>query len=94
MDKPKAKEEIKKLEKEPEDIADDIANKVIDVLGQRKTIQHLRHSQFLTSMVAAAGIALVLVGIEKLFINLSGWFSVILGLFFLAISGTLYQKLS
>lgn len=78
---------------EPEKLADEVAERVVDMIGKPKPIQKLRQSQFISSMLGAAGLALFLVGVEKVFNALSGWFSIVMGLIFLAISGALFQKL-
>ena len=82
-----------KFSQDPEKIADDVAFKVVEMLGKRRFVKHIRHSQFISSTLAAAGLALFLVGVEKVFVQLSGWFSILLGLIFLAISGALFKKL-
>lgn len=84
---------IKRITHDPEKIADDVANKVVEMLGKKSFVKHIRHSQFISSTLAAAGLALFLVGVEKVFVSLSGWFSIILGMLFLAVSGALFSKL-
>ena len=84
---------LKKAIAEPEVLADKIVEKTIELLGKERLIKHIRHSHFLSSMLGAAGLALFLVGVEKVFGALSGWFSITLGIIFLVISGALFQKL-
>lgn len=81
---PKIKHEI---------IADKVADRVIENLGKTSPIQKIRNSQIISAIIGATGLALFLVGIEKIFAVLSGWTSIIIGLVLLAISGTLLTKL-
>ena len=73
--------------------ADEVARRVIDVTGKSKPVQKIRNSQIVSAMLGAAGLALFLVGVEKVFSQLSGWTSIILGLALLAVSGALLSKL-
>lgn len=75
------------------DIADEVTNKVLGLLEKQQPVQKIRNSQFMSAILAAGGLALFLVGVEKVFVNLSGWTSIGLGLVLLAISGTLFTKL-
>jgi hypothetical protein len=75
------------------DLTDDVTNKVLGILEKQQPVQKIRNSQFLSAILAAAGLALFLVGVEKVFIYLSGWTSIGLGLLLLAVSGTLFTKL-
>lgn len=87
------KDHIKRAYNEPEKIADEIAEKVIGIIGKPQPIQKIRNSQIISAIVATAGLALFLVGVEKVFVNLSGWHSIGLGVILLAISGALFTKL-
>jgi len=82
-----------KNQEETIDIADKVVEKTVDILGQERLIKKIRSSHFFSSMLGAAGLALFLVGVEKIFGFLSGWFSIILGLVFLIVSGALFKKL-
>lgn len=83
---------LQRLKSEPEKVTDEIAHKVVDLLGKTKPVQKIRSSQVLSAMVGVAGLALFLAGVEKVFAALSGWFSIIVGLLLLAISGALLRK--
>lgn len=74
-------------------IADKVADRVIENLGKTSPIQKIRNSQIISAIIGATGLALFLVGVEKVFAVLSGWTSIIIGLVLLAISGTLLTKL-
>lgn len=84
---------IKKLISEPEIFADQVAKSVVENIGHTAPVAKLRKSQILTGILGASGLALFLVGVEKVFSPLSGWFSILLGLTFLVISGAIYTKL-
>lgn len=84
---------LHRLKSEPEKVADEIAKKVVENLGRYKAVQKIRNSQVLSAILGAAGLALFLVGVEKVFAALSGWFSIIVGLLLLIISGALLSKL-
>lgn len=83
---------LERLKSEPEKVTDEIAQKVVDLLGRTKPVQKIRSSQVLSAILGVAGLALFLAGVEKVFAALSGWFSIIIGLLLLAISGALLRK--
>lgn len=83
---------IKKLT-EPEKLADEITERIVDSLGKPAPIQKIRNSQVLSATIGAAGLALFLVGVEKVFSFLSGSLSIIVGIALMAISGALLTKL-
>ena len=83
---------LARLKSEPEKVTDEIAQRVVDLLGKTKPVQKIRSSQVLSAMLGVAGLALFLAGVEKVFAALSGWFSIIVGLLLLAISGALLRK--
>ena len=58
---------MKEIITEPEKVADQVAEKVIEVLGKPKPVQKIRNSQFATAILGASGLALFLVGVEKVF---------------------------
>jgi hypothetical protein len=78
---------------ENENFADDVARRVVDMAGKTRPVQKIRNSQIISAMLGAAGLALFLVGVEKVFSQLSGWTSIIIGLVLLAVSGALLTKL-
>lgn len=86
------KEKLTKL-REPDKFADEIADKVVDLIGKPKPIQKIRNSQIASAMVGATGLALFLVGVEKVFATLSGSASILIGILLMAISGALLTKL-
>jgi hypothetical protein len=77
----------------PETITDKTAKRLFEVLEHQTPIQKLRQSHVITTISGTAGLVLLIAGIEKLFVSLSGWASVIVGLILLAISGTLVSKI-
>ena len=81
------------LSKEQKEMADEIAERLIDIVGKPIPVQKLRNSQFFTAIFGAAGLALFLVGVEKVFADLSGWMSIGLGIILLMISGAFFSKL-
>lgn len=87
------KEQIKRVYTEPEKIADEVAERVIGIIGKPKPIQKIRNSQIVSAIVGTAGLALFLVGVEKVFVFLSGWHSILLGITLMAFSGVLFTKL-
>lgn len=70
-----------------------MAEKMVDLIGKTPGIGKIRSSHILSAMVGAAGLALFLVGVEKVFQDLPGIISIILGLIFMALGGVLLQKL-
>lgn len=86
-------ESLKRVRTEPERVADEVAQRVEDLLGRTAPVRKIRNSQILSGIVAAAGLALFLVGVEKVFINLPGPTSILLGLGFMTLSGALLKKL-
>lgn len=87
------KEKIKTVILEPEKIADALADRLQEMSAKTPGIRKIRNSHILTGIVGATGLALFLVGVEKVFINLPGPQSILLGLAFLTISGALLKKL-
>ena len=84
---------LQKTIAEPERIADAIADRVVRILGKQWTVQRIRNSQIISAIIGTSGLTLFLLGIEKLFINLSGWALMSFGLALLAMSGLLLKKL-
>lgn len=84
---------FKRVFDEPDIVADEVANRVIETLGKKSSIQRIRNSQILSGFVGAIGLALFIVGVEKIFNFLPGFFSILFGLIFLAISGAMLKKL-
>lgn len=84
---------LKRVYTEPDKVVDEVANRVIESLGKKTSVQRIRSSQILSGFIGAIGLALFIVGIEKVFNFLPGFFSILLGLIFLAISGALLKKL-
>lgn len=79
--------------KTPEQIVDEITQDVIEKLGKPRPISAIRNSQIVSAITGAAGLALFLVGIEKVFAALTGWASILAGILLMAISGVLLTKL-
>lgn len=77
-----------------EELADEMAEKVIEILGKTPLLGRIRRSHILSAVLAAAGFALFIVGVEKIFADLSGPLSVILGLGLMALAGALFQTLA
>jgi len=80
--------------KKQEELADRIAERLIDVLGKPKAIQKIRNSHIVSALIGAVGLALFFSGVEKVFGILSGGASVVVGLILLALSGALFSKLN
>ncbi|OGM28934.1 hypothetical protein A2801_01040 [Candidatus Woesebacteria bacterium RIFCSPHIGHO2_01_FULL_41_10] len=78
---------------EPEKIVDEIAQQVIDALGKPKPVQSIRNSQIVSAILGATGLALFLVGVEKVFAPFTGGASIAIGILLMGISGALLSKL-
>lgn len=78
---------------EPEKLADEITERIIDTIGRPAPVQKIRNSQVLSAIIGAAGLALFLVGVEKVFSFLSGSVSILFGIVLMAVSGVLLTKL-
>jgi hypothetical protein len=79
--------------KDPDKMVDEIADRVVEAIGKPRPVQVIRNSQIISAIFGAAGLALFLVGVEKVFAALSGWTSILIGVVLLAISGALLAKL-
>ena len=90
---PRSVEDTKKATLEPENIADEVAERVIQILGKTSPVRKIRNSHLLSALIGAAGLALFFVGIEKVFAALTGWTSIVIGLILLSVSGALLTKL-
>lgn len=84
---------MKEKEAQQEKIEDRVAERVIEALGKTYIIRRLRSSHILSGLIGIIGLALLLAGVEKIFANLSGLASVILGLLLLTLSGVLFHTL-
>lgn len=87
-------EKINRFKTEPEKFADEVADKVVEMLGKAPGVGRIRRSHILSAFIGGTGVALVIIGIEKVFADLPGTTSVALGLLFMALSGALLGKLS
>lgn len=86
-------EHLKRVYEEPDKVADEVATKVVDILGKPQPIQKIRNSQILTGLLGAVGLALFLVGLEQVLSPISGWAAVIAGFLILIITGVIFKKL-
>ena len=84
---------LQKVIAEPEKIADTIADRVVKILGKQWAVQRVRNSQIISAIIGTSGLTLFLLGVEKLFINLSGWALIGFGLTLLVVSGLLLKKM-
>lgn len=84
---------IKKAYTEPEIVADEMTEKLEKFLASTRPTQKIRNSQILTALMGAIGLALFIIGVEKVFSFLPGGFSILVGLLLLAVSGALLKKL-
>jgi len=90
----KAEQKIKRVYTDPDRLADELAERMEASLGKRKPIQRIRNSHFLSGFVGVSGLALLILGVEKVFGFLSGPALIIIGLSFLAASGALLKQLN
>lgn len=88
-----AKEKARSPLKEPENLADETAEKIVELLGKTPGIGGIRKSHILSGMVGAAGVALFIVGVEKIFVDLPGITSLILGLSLMFLAGFLFKNI-
>lgn len=79
--------------KEPEKLADEMAQRVVELLGKAPGVGRIRRSYILSAILGAVGLALFIVGVEKIFTDLPGVTSVLLGLGLMALAGVLFQNL-
>jgi len=86
-------EKVEDFESEPEKLVDDVAEKVVELLGKNPPVRRIRKSQILSALVGAIGFALFMDGITKLFVNIAGWTSLIIGSVLMAITGLLLRNL-
>ena len=86
-------ERVEDFESEPEKLVDDVAEKVVELLGKNPPIRRIRNSQILSALIGAIGFALFIDGIVKLFANITGWTSLIVGSVLMAITGLLLRNL-
>lgn len=84
---------IKRVYTEPDKVADEVAERLEKMISQTKPAQKIRNSQILTVMLGACGLALFILGVEKIFDFLPGIFLLLLGLIFLLLTGALLKKL-
>lgn len=77
----------------PEKMIDEITEKIVDKIGKPKPVSIIRNSQVISAVLGATGLALFLVGIEKVFAPLTGWASIVFGIILMAVSGVLLTKL-
>lgn len=84
---------LKRAYTEPDKVADEVAQRLEEILGRPAPVQRIRNSQILTALIGAIGLALFIIGIEKVFGFLPGPFALLLGFLLLALSGALLKKL-
>lgn len=84
-----SKENIKR-----EESVDQVAEKVVELLGKHPPIRRIRNSQLLSAVVGAIGFGLFIDGIGKLFVDFSGWTSLILGFVLMVVTGLLIKNLN
>lgn len=84
---------LNQAKKDPEQLADEMAERVVEILGNAPLVGRVRKSHLLSAIVGAAGVALFIVGVEKVFDNLPGVISIFLGLLFMSVAGVLFNKL-
>lgn len=89
-----AQKQSKKSVHEPEKLADEMAEKVVELLGRAPGVGKIRKSHILSAIIGVAGLALFIVGVEKIFADLPGLASALLGLALMALGGVLFQNLS
>lgn len=77
----------------PEKFVDDLTKKAMDQIEKAPPVRKIRNGQIITAIIGVTGFALVIDGIGKIFYFLPGWFTVVLGILFLAISGALLKFL-
>lgn len=87
-------EQMKTTRVDPEKLADKTAEKVVELLGKAPPVRKIRNSQLLSLIFGAAGFSLFTIGVGKLFGDLSGWTSLVIGLGMMAITGALLKNLS
>lgn len=85
---------VETKKEEQEKLADQTAEKVVELLGLTSPVRQIRKSQVLSLILGAAGFALFSVGIGKLFENLSGWLLLVIGFLMMATTGALLKNLS
>lgn len=77
----------------PEKMVDEITEKIVDKIGKPRPVRIIRNSQLISAILGATGLALFLVGVEKVFAPLTGWASIVFGVILMAVSGVLLTKL-
>jgi len=91
---PQNEEQIKTTKVvDPEKLADVTAEKVVELLGKSPPVRRVRNSQLLSLLLGAAGFSLFAMGVGKLFADLNGWASLVIGLMMMAITGALLKNL-
>ena len=93
MNPPNSQEKGEDFESGPEKLVDEVAQKVVELLGKHPPIRRIRNSQILSALIGAIGFALFIDGIVKLFANFSGWTSLIVGFLLMAVTGLLLRNL-
>lgn len=84
---------FKRAYMEPDKVADEVTQRLEEILGRPVPVQKIRNSQILTALIGALGLALFIIGIEKVFGFLPGPIALLIGLLLLALSGALLKKL-
>jgi len=79
---------------ESNEFADRLTERFVNVVEKSRPVRKIQSSHVLSGIIGAVGLALFLVGVEKVFDFLSGWQSVLLGIILLAVSGALFSKLT
>ena len=77
-----------------EDLVDKTAERVLGIVGKNTSVQKIRNSQLISALVGVVGFALFVNGVEKIFINVPGLISVIIGVSLLIITGLSLQNIS
>ena len=78
---------------EPEKLVDEIAERVVELLGKAKPIKRIRSSQLISALLGAVGFALFTLGLDKLFEQYSPWTLIISGFILMLASGLLLRNL-
>jgi hypothetical protein len=77
-----------------DELLDQIAKRMVALVGNNPPIKRVRRSQLLSALVGAVGFALFASGVEEVFTPLSAWSRVLMGFVLMVLTGLLLQNLN
>lgn len=82
------------LKDSQDELVDQIAHRVVNLVGNNLPVKRVRKSQLLSALLGAVGFALFVSGVEDMFASFPDWALITMGFLFMALTGLLLQNLN